>query len=83
MNNNANRKRGLDTYTLEELASLLAELGFYYEEPDFHPASAHYENMRLGRTKGTPEELEAARKAAELEGHGMSCRARRSPKQKG
>jgi hypothetical protein len=53
-----------------EWARLLEELGFYYPEPDFHPAWAHYEGMRLGRIKGTPEEFEAARKAAEKEGHG-------------
>ena len=40
-------------------------------EPDFHPAWAHYENMRLGRTPSTPDTLEAARKEAEKEGHGQ------------
>jgi hypothetical protein len=78
MNNNANGKRSLDTYTLEQLSSLLEELGFYHPEPDFHPAWAHYEGMRQGRIKGTPEEFEAARKAAEKEGHGLL----RSPRRK-
>jgi hypothetical protein len=40
-------------------------------ETEYHPYWAQYENMRRGRTKATPEELESARLAAKKEAQGQ------------
>jgi hypothetical protein len=62
-----------------EWARLLEELGFYYPEPDFHPAWAHYEGMLRNPGKYTAEELETARIAAEKEGHRQFKKTKGSP----
>jgi hypothetical protein len=56
-------------YNPQEWVDLLNELGYYYDEPDYHPAWAHYNNMLRNPGKYAAEELETARIAAEKEGH--------------
>jgi hypothetical protein len=68
----------IDKSTLD-WANLPADLGFFYPEPDYHPAWARYENMCAGITKSTPEELEAARIAAEKEGHNQFKKTKGAP----